>query len=170
MSLEAILSSMTEGAGVLREFFIALCSYALGWYLVGMAGAKMLNWNDPRRTYGWNSVAARFIVGTCFIHASEYINMQVLTWTGYGLPADNAMSVMPASGSSVPMMIMQTVMAWVATLGVIAIIKGTRLIVKAADGSGQPASMHEDPGWTAGVYIVAGSFGVNLWRWVSPYI
>jgi hypothetical protein len=57
-------------------------------------------------------------------------------------------------------------LTWVATLGVMAILKGTRLIVKAADGAGQNMSMHEDPGWTAMVYIISGSIGVNLWRWV----
>lgn len=168
--LSAFLSTLNQGAGVLRDFAISLCSVALGWYLVGAAGVKMLKWNDPRRSYGWPSVTARFVVGTAFINATEYINMHVLTWTGSAMASTNAMTVLPSAGASVPKMILQTTLMWVATLGVLAILKGTRLIVKAADGSGQAASMQEDPGWTAAVYIVAGSLGVNLWRFVGDWI
>jgi hypothetical protein len=168
MDIQALLSSANEGAVVVRQFAIALCSMALGWWLVGAAGTRMVKWNDPRRSYGWASIMTRFVVGTFFINATEYINMQVTTWTGEGMPAVNAMSVMPAAGGSVPKMILQTTLMWIATMGVIAIIKGTRLIVKAADGNNQ--SQQEDPGWTAAVYIVSGSIGVNLWRWVSPYV
>jgi hypothetical protein len=164
MDIQAFLDNLTEGAIVLRQFAIALCSMALGWYLVGQAGVKMLKWSDPRRQYGAASIGARFVVGTAFINATDYLQMQVLTWTGQGVGSANAMSVMP-SGASVPRMILGALLTWVATLGVMAILKGTRLIVKAADGSGQSGSMHEDPGWTAFVYIVSGSLGVNLWRW-----
>lgn len=169
-SLQALLSALQEGAGVLRTFAITICSMVLGWYLVGAAGVRMAKWDDPRRSYGWASVTARFVVGTWFINAADYINMQVETWSGTGMANNNAMTVLPNAGGSVPQMILQTTMMWVATLGVLAIIKGTRLIIKAADGAGQSASMHEDPGWTAAVYIVSGSLGVNLWRFVSGYI
>ncbi len=165
MDIQSFLETLTQGAVVVRQFAIALCSMALGWFLIGQAGVKMLKWSDPRRQYGAPSIAARFVVGSLFNNASDYLQMQVLTWTGQGMGSDNAMSVMPSSGASVPRMIIATVLAWVATVGVMAILKGTRLIVKAADGSGQSGSMHEDPGWTAFVYIVSGSLGVNLWRW-----
>jgi hypothetical protein len=167
MDLTALLASFYEGANVVKEFAIAVCSLALGWYLVGNAAFRMTKWGDPRRTYGWGSVSARFIVGTFFINAHAYINMQVLTVTGQAMPLTNSMSVMPGGGDSVPKMIFQCVLAWMATMGVLAIIKGTRLIVKAGDG-GQ--SQVEDPGWTAAVFIVAGAFGVNLWRFVGPLI
>lgn len=167
MDLNSLLASLYDGASTVKYFAIAVCSLVLGWYLVGNAAYRMTRWNDARRTYGWGSVSVRFIVGTFFINANAYINMQVLTWTGQGMPAANSMSVMPAAGDSVPKMIFQCVLAWLATLGVLAIIKGTRLIVKAADG-GQ--SQVEDPGWTAAVFIVAGAFGVNLWRFVAPLI
>lgn len=170
MDLSAFLGAMNDGAIALRQFFIALCSYAVGWFLVGQAGIRLAKWDSRNRSYGIGSVGARLLVGTCFVNAAEYINMQVLTWSGEEMPSANAMSVMSGGGSSVPQMILQTTMIWMATMGVIAIIKGTRLIIKAADGSGQPASMHEDPGWTAAVYIVAGSLGVNLWRFVGPLI
>lgn len=167
MDLNALLATFTEGATTVKDFAIALCSLCLGWFLVGSAAYRMLRWNDTRRTYGWGSVSMRFIVGTFFVNASAYINMQVLTWTGQAMPTGNSMSVMPPAGDSVPKMILQCVLAWMATLGVLAIIKGTRLLVKSADG-GQ--SQTEDPGWTAAVFIVAGAFGVNLWRFVSPLI
>lgn len=167
MDLNALLASLYLGAKVVREFAIALCSLGLGWYLVGNAAYRMARWGDARRTYGWGSVSARFIVGTFFINANAYINMQVLTWTGQTMPSSNAMSVIPSGGDSVPKMIFQCVLAWLATLGVLAIIKGTRLIVKANDGG---SSQVEDPGWTAAVFIVAGAFGVNLWRFVAPLI
>lgn len=167
MDLNALLASFYSGAAIVKDFAIALCSLVLGWYLVGNAAYRMTRWSDQRRTYGWGSVSARFIVGTFFINANAYINMQVLTWTGQAMPTTNSMSVMPGGGGSVPKMILQCVLAWMATLGVLAIIKGTRLIVKAADGG---PSQVEDPGWTAAVYIVAGAFGVNLWRFVAPLI
>lgn len=167
MDLNALLASFYEGASVVKDFAIALCSMVLGWFLIGSAAYRMLKWGDRNRTYGWGSVSARFIVGTFFVNANAYINMQVLTWTGLAMPATNSMSVMPGGGDSVPTMIFQCVLAWVATLGVLAIIKGTRLIVKVGDG-GQ--SQVEDPGWTAAVFIVAGAVGVNLWRFVQPYI
>lgn len=168
--LGTFLAALNEGAGVLRDFAISLCSVALGWFLIGAAGVRMMKWSDPRRSYGWASVTARFVVGTAFLNAADYINMNVLTWTGSAMASTNAMTVLPSAGASVPKMILQTTLMWVATLGVLAILKGTRLIVKAADGSGQAASMQEDPGWTAAVYIVAGSLGVNLWRFVGDYI
>lgn len=167
MDLPALLASFNEGAVVVKEFAIGVCSLCLGWFLVGSAAQRMLKWSDARRTYGWGSVSARFIVGTFFINAYAYINMQVLTVTGQAMPAANSMSVIPSGGESVPKMILQCVLAWMATLGVLAIIKGTRLIVKMGDG-GQ--SQTEDPGWTAAVFIVAGAFGVNLWRFVAPLI
>lgn len=167
MDLQALLASFSEGAVVVKEFAIAICSLCLGWFLVGSAAQRMLKWHDTRRTYGWGSVSARFIVGTFFINASAYINMQVLTVTGQAMPDANSMSVMPSSGYSVPIMIFQCVLAWLGTLGVLAIIKGTRLIVKMGDGG---SSQNEDPGWTAAVFIVAGAFGVNLWRFVAPLI
>lgn len=167
MDLQALLASFNEGAVVVKEFAIALCSLCLGWFLVGSAAQRMAKWNDSRRTYGWGSVSARFIVGTFFINANAYINMQVLTVTGQVMPVTNSMSVMPSGGDSVPKMILQCVLAWMATLGVLAIIKGTRLLVKWGDG-GQ--SQTEDPAWTAAVFIVAGAFGVNLWRFVAPLI
>lgn len=167
MDLQALLASFTEGAEVIKEFAIGVCSFCLGWFLVGSAAQRMMKWNDSRRTYGWGSVSARFIVGTFFINAHAYLNMQVLTVTGLAMPVANSMSVMPSGGDSVPKMILQCVLAWMATLGVLAILKGTRLLVKMGDG-GQ--SQTEDPGWTAAVFIVAGAFGVNLWRFVSPLI
>jgi len=166
MDIQSFLNSLGHGAIVLRQFAIALVSMALGWWLVTAAGIKMLKWSDPRRQYGAAAIAARFVVGTAFINATDWLQVQVMTWTGQGMAASNAMSVMPPSGSSVPRMILGVTLTWVATLGVMAILKGTRLIVKAADGAGQNMSMHEDPGWTAMVYIISGSIGVNLWRWV----
>ena len=166
MDIQSFLDMLAQGAVVLRQFVIALCSMVLGWWIITMACIKMLKWSDPRRQYGAPSIAARFVVGSLFANAADYLQMQVLTWTGQGMASDNAMSVMPAAGSSVPRMILGTLLAWVATVGVMAILKGTRLIIKAADGSGQGGSMHEDPGWTAFVYIVSGAIGVNLWRWV----
>lgn len=168
MDLNALLSSLNEGAVVLRDFAIALCSIVLGWWLLYTAAIRLLKWSDPRRQYGVPSVMARFIVGSLFVSASDYLNMQVLTWTGETMPAGNAMSVMADAGGSVPKMIAQTALVWVATLGVLAILRGTSLVVKAADGNGQ--SQQEDPAWTAAVFIVSGSIGVNLWRWVGPYL
>lgn len=167
MDLNTLLASFNEGAAVVKELAISVCSLALGWYFVGSAAHRMTKWSDARRTYGWGSVSARFLVGTFFINANAYINMQVLTWTGEAMPLTNSMSVMPGGGDSVPKMILQCVLAWMATLGVLAIIKGTRLIVKLGDG-GQ--SQTEDPGWTAAVFIIAGAIGVNLWRFVGPLI
>lgn len=169
MAMETLMASLSEGAIVVREFAVALCSLALGWFMLASASLRLKNWSDPKRTYGFASVTARFFVGAAFINAADYLNMQVMTWTGDAMPATNAMSVMPSAGSTVPTMILQTAMMWIATLGVLAIIKGTRLIVKAADGSGGAATQ-EDPGWTAAVYIVSGSLGVNLWRFVSGYV
>lgn len=168
MDLNALLSSLNEGAVVLRDFAIALCATVLGWWLLYSAAIRLLKWSDPRRQYGAPSVAARFIVGSLFVSGSDYLNMQVLTWTGETMPAGNAMSVIAETGGSVPKMILQTALVWIATLGVLAILRGTSLIVKAADGNGQ--SQQEDPAWTAAVFIVSGSIGVNLWRWAGPYI
>lgn len=168
MDVSALLSSLNEGAVVLRDFAIALCSTVLGWWLIYTGSIRMLKWDDPRRQYGVPSVLARFIVGAFFASAADYLNMQVLTWTGETMAANNSMTVMPDAGGSVPTMIVKTALVWIATMGVLAILRGTSLIVKAADGNGQ--SQQEDPAWTAAVFIVSGSIGVNLWRWAGPYL
>lgn len=168
MDINALLEAFNTGSVAVRNLAVAVCSTVLGWWLMGTAGQRMVNWNNPRRQYGWPSIAARFVVGTMFVNASQYLNMQVLTWTGAAMPAANAMSLMPGGGGgSVPKMIFQTTLLWMATMGVIAILKGTSLIVKAAEGNSQ---QQEDPAWTAAVYIVSGSIGVNLWRFVNPFV
>jgi hypothetical protein len=170
MTLEDFLGIVTRDAEILKSAVVGIFALVVGWWYLFSAGFRLLKWSDQKRTYGWPSVIARCFIGACLINASTYVNSMVVTVTGE--PPVNAMSVMPASagGSGPAGMIMAAVLAWVAALGVIAILRGSMLIVKSADGQQQGQDSHSDPVWVGLVFIVSGSVGVNLWRFTSGLI
>lgn len=169
MDIQAFLTDMIRGATALRDFAIALAASAVGWYYMVSAGWRLARWNDPKRQYGAGSVVGRSVVGTMFINASSYLNMMAITFTGFGLPDANSMSVISGGGGGVPQMVVKTALIWLACLGVIAMLRGAQLIAKASDnGSGAPTE--KDPMFTGLVFIVSGAIGVNLWRFASSFI
>lgn len=171
MSLDELLSMLVKDAGILKEFVVALFSYVIGWFVLATALIRLAKWSDPRRSYGAASILVRSVVGTFFIQSATYLNMMALTVTGYGVSNTNAMSVMPSTGagSGIPGQIFSAVLAWLATLGVIAMLHGAQLIIKAGDGSSNTPT-DSDPKWTGCIFIVSGAIGVNLWRFVGGLI
>lgn len=170
MELSQFLTAAAQAAGIIKEFAVAVAASVIGWYYLINAGWRLIKWSDQRRQYGAASIMVRAIVGTLFIQASTYINMVVLTVTGQAVGSENAMSVMPSGGGGdVPRMIFQTALIWLGAFGVIAILRGATLLVKASDsGSGAPSE--KDPMFTAFIYIIAGAIGVNLWRFVGNLV
>lgn len=170
MGIEELLQTISQGASVVRQFAIALASNVIGFFFLISAGIKLVKWGDPRRSYGVAAVIVRAIVGTLFIQASAYLNMAVLTVTGYGMPDNNAMSVMPSGDGGIPAMVFKTALLWLGTLGAIAILNGARMLVKASDGQTGQSASQEDPMWTGFIYIGAGAIGINIWRFVGDLI
>jgi hypothetical protein len=169
MSLSEFLSAMTSNAGILQNFVISLFANVIGWYVLGTGGVRLVKWGSPRRDYGASSIMVRTVIGTLFIQATPYLNMAATTVTGYGLSTSNAMSVMPSGGNATVAAIFAAVLAWMAVLGVIAMLHGAQLLIKAGDGSGNQAT-DSDPKWTGCVFIFSGAIGVNLWRFVGGVI
>lgn len=169
MNIVEFLSMVTKAADVIKELTVAIFSNVIGWYLLASSAWRLVKWHDQRRQYGGASILVRSVVGTLFIQSATYLNMVALTVTGYDLPASNAMSVVSA-GDTVPAMVFKSALVWLAALGVIAILRGTQLLVKAGDGGGSNGGSDSDPVWTGCIYIVSGAIGVNLWRFVSGLI
>lgn len=167
MGIEELIAALIQAADVLKQFAVALCMYGIGWGLFISAGWRLVKYGDARRQYTMASVGTRALVGSLLIQASEYVNSVVQTVTGASASANNAMSVMPASGSSVPMMVFQAALAWLGALGVIAILRGATLMVKAGDSAGGGQGSEKDPLWTGFVFMFSGALGVNLWRFTS---
>lgn len=170
MDITEFLSMITRAASVVRDLVVGIFANIVGWYLFGSGLLRMATWGSPRRNYGAMSIIVRSGIGTVLIQSSQWLNMMALSLTGYGVSAQNAMSVTtPGAGSGIPGMVFSAVLAWLATLGVIAILHGTSMFVKAGDGSSsQPTN--SDPKFTAVVFIVSGCIGINLWRFTSGLI
>lgn len=166
LDLSQFLAVLTHAAQVIKQLAIAVAMNVVGVFYLGSALVRTLKWSDQRRNYGVPSIAGRAFSGTALIQASDTINTAVLTFTGALPDQNNAMSVMPSSaGGTVAGMVFGAALAWLATLGAIAILHGIHLIVKAGDG-GQNSSV-PDPGWTGCVFIVSGAIGINMWRFVG---
>lgn len=170
MDLTEFLALVTRNAGILKTSALEIASFVIGWAFMLSAGIRLLKWSDPQRRYGMMSVIVRSAMGACLINAGTFINSVVLTVTGEA-PA-NAMTVMPpgAGGGGPAGLILAAVLTWVGALGVIAIIRGVLLLVKAADGQAQQQESQSDPVWTGLIFIVSGAFGVNLWRFMSGLV
>lgn len=170
MTLAEFLQTVSQAADAIKALAIAIFSNVIGWWLLISGGIRLAKWGQPNRQYGVSSIIARTAIGSCFIQGSQYLNTVVMTVTGSGMPASNAMSVMPSSSGGEPVaMVFTAALGWLAALGVVAILNGTRLIVKATDGHGNQ-SAQEDPIWTGCIYIFAGAIGVNLWRFIGGLI
>lgn len=169
MTLPELLDNAIQAAIVVRQFGVAFTTYVLGFASLGWGLFILGTWNSPRRQHGAGAVVGRVFVGTLFINSATWLNSVALTVTGYGVPAQNASSLV-GSGGSVPQQIFTAALVWVATLGVLSILRGTHLLIVAGDSAGRPTSMQEDPLWTGLIHIVAGAIGVNLSRFVSGLI
>lgn len=168
MSLDELLSAGLSMAQALQGLAIALASLALGWYLVLNAGYRIAKWSDHRRQYGWPSIFMRASVGAVFISAQWTLSAAAETFTGQGMDENSAMSVFQSGGSPVQR-IVGVVLAWVAFLGVVAVLRGFMLWVKAADNGGG-GSVERDPMWAGSIFIIAGAVGINMWRFIGPLL
>lgn len=167
MGLEEFLQMLARFAEAIRALAVAVMAYAVGWWLLFSAGIRLVKWTDPRRQYGVPSIIGRSVGGTAFINSAQYLNMTVLTFTGYASSGSGAMNVMPSAGGGVVGLVFSTALAWLAALGAIAIFHGSNMLIKSADGAGQS---QQDPVWTGCIFIVSGAIGVNLWRFVGDLI
>lgn len=168
MSLDQLLSYGVEVARALIQLALGVATLVLGVYLIGSAGYRLARWGDPRRQYGFGSIAMRTGMGSAFLSAQWMVSTIAETVTGQGFDTNGAMSVFNAGGTPVQK-IFGVALAWAAALGVVAVLRGGMLWVKASD-SAHGGQMERDPWWTGAIFMFAGGIGINLWRFVGDLL